>query len=162
VHASKEVTVCVATVSDLELLVCLTSRFRDHLQQSHPTVEELRSGLARLLADPGTEFLIALSPTGEPIGFAQLRFRFSAWLDSEAGEIEDLYVSDVVRRTGLGHRLVSLAIDRARSRRCGMIGLNTNEKNAAALSLYRAFGFDCERAFWSGGQQLWLRKTLTA
>jgi ribosomal protein S18 acetylase RimI-like enzyme len=100
-----------------------------------------------LLADPDTEFIIAVAAGGQVLAFAQLRFRYSIWVIGNAAEIEDLYVIDSARRSGIGRKLVSRALDRARSRGCRIIGLNTNESNVSALSFYKALGFDSERTF---------------
>jgi hypothetical protein len=96
--ASEEMMIRVATLSDLEPLVRITSLFRDHLRQLCPSDEEFRVGLSRLLADPDTEFLIAVAAGGQALAFAQLRFRYSVWVIGDAAEIEDLYV---IESTGL-------------------------------------------------------------
>jgi ribosomal protein S18 acetylase RimI-like enzyme len=159
--ASEEMMFRVATLSDLEPSVRITSLFRDHLGRPGPADEELRFGLSRLLADPDTEFIIAVAAGGQVLAFAQLRFRYSVWVIGNAAEIEDLYVIDSARHSGIGRKLVSLALDRARSRGCRIIGLNTNESNVSALSFYKALGFDSERTSWQGGRQLWLTRTFT-
>ena len=156
----QEVAVRVAAHADLGALVRFAALFRDHSQRTRPSAEEFRSGIARLLDDPGTEFLLALDESGAPLGFAQLRFRFSAWLAGNAAEVEDLYVLREARRHGVGRRLMELAIDRARGRSCQMIGLNTNERNGPALALYEGLGFGAASAFWKGGRRLWLQRSL--
>lgn len=75
---------------------------------------------------------------------AQLRFRWSVWTSAEDCWLEDLYVGEAARRRGLGRALVRTAVKRARERGCKRIELDVDERNDAALALYRACGFSLE------------------
>ncbi len=75
-------------------------------------------------------------------------------------ELEDVFVLSGARRCGRGRQLVEFAIARAVQKGCRLIGLNTNERNAGALALYRSLGFAAERALWNGARQLWLERPL--
>jgi len=146
---------------DLDALVQLATAFRDHLGQGTPSTIEFRESIAVLLKHPDTDFLIARGSEGSPLGYAQLRYRFSAWISGLAAELEDLFVYSGARRQGIGFDLVGSVIERAAQRGCRVIGLNTNERNEAALSLYRRLGFSApERALWRGARQLWLEKRI--
>jgi len=151
-------TVRIADPNDFAALAKLASAFRDQLGRAAPVDSELRAAIAYLLTDGATEFLLALQ--GEQSnGYAQLRYRHSAWAEGGVeAEIEDLFVLPNARRRGVGQALVQLALDRAVARGCRLVGLNTNEKNAAALALYAGSGFRAEHEFWRGGRQLWLEK----
>jgi ribosomal protein S18 acetylase RimI-like enzyme len=150
----------VASETDLDALVRLAAAFRDHLGQSTPSDADFRRSMALLLKDVGTEFLVAYDAQGIAIGYVQSRFRHSAWTATLEAELEDVFVVPDARRCGVGRRLVELAIARATDRGCRSIGLNTNERNAGALALYRRLGFVCERTLWNGGRQLWLQRSL--
>src|SRR5262249_44433363 len=113
-----------------------------------------------LLKDAGTEFFLACRPGGASLGYVQSRYRYSAWTSALTAELEDVFVISEVRRQGVGRQLVDFAIARAIARGCRTVGLNTNERNAPALALYRDLGFVAERAFWKGGRQLWLERPL--
>ena len=153
-------TVRVASAADLESLVLLAAAFRDHLGQSTPSDANLRTSIERLLKDPGTDFLLAYSAEGMPLGYVQCRYRYSLWASALEAEIEDVFVVREVRRRGVGLHLVRCAVARATVRACRSIGLNTNERNDGALALYRKLGFVAERALWHGGRQLWLQRML--
>ena len=45
------------------------------------------------------------------------------------------------RRLGLGAKLVEMAIERARSRGCDVVTLDTNERNLGAIAFYKRLGF---------------------
>ena len=146
--------------TDLDDLVRLMIAFRDHLGQSQPSAAEFRDSIRILLKDPDTEFLVARNVDRTALGYAQVRYRHSAWIPGLGAEIEDLFVLPFARRQGMGLELAESVTGRARQRSCRVIGLNTNERNEAALSLYQRLGFTAERASWNGSRQLWLEKCI--
>ncbi|HWK28153.1 MAG TPA: GNAT family N-acetyltransferase, partial [Solirubrobacter sp.] len=93
----------------------------------------------QLLADPRTEFVL-----GGTDGVAQLRYRLSAWTGVEDCWLEDLFVRDAARGSGLGRALVSACFERARERGCRRIELDVNEVNTRAIGLYVSCGFSLE------------------
>ncbi len=130
--------------------------FRNWWQRDEPDDARFEAGVRRLLADPSTEFLIG----GEPVaGVCQLRYRYGVWLDSEDCCLEDLFVAEEARGTGLGRALAEAALQRARERGCARVELDVNEANPAALALYESLGFES----WSdppGGRNLLMRLRL--
>jgi ribosomal protein S18 acetylase RimI-like enzyme len=110
----------------------------------------------RLIGDPATEYLLGAPEPGAPAaGVVQLRYRWSVWRASEDCVLEDLYVAADARRGGLGRALVQATIERARARGSRRIELDTAERNEAAVSLYRSFGFS-DKAY-EGGRAMLLR-----
>ena len=147
-------SVRLATSADTRLIVELVGEFRDWWGYDGPSDESLARSVPRLLEDPDTDFLLA----GED-GVCQLRYRYGLWLEAEDCELEDLYVRERARGSGLGRALVEAAVERATERGCGRIQLDTNEGNAAARALYESLGFSA----WAetpGGNNLLLRKRL--
>lgn len=137
---------------DLDTVTTLLIGFRDWWNSTSPTDETFRATAERLLQDPNTEFLLA----GDE-GFAQLRYRLSAWTGTEDCWLEDVFVRDSARGTGLGKALVQTAIDRARARGCKRIELDVNETNTGAIGLYEHLGFKLEpkapgRTFFMGAK----------
>jgi ribosomal protein S18 acetylase RimI-like enzyme len=155
-----DVKIRMASEMDLDALMRLAPAFRDHLGQSTPSDADFRQSMAILLKDVGTEFFLACDALGVALGYAQSRYRYSAWTSALEAEVEDVFVVPEARRRGVGLRLMEFTIARAIERGCRSIGLNTNERNEGALALYRRLGFASERALWKGGRQLWLQKSL--
>ena len=149
----------LAEAGDLEVLVGLAVAFRDHLSETSPSEEDLRRGFTRLLADSATDFLVARDGS-TPVGYAQVRYRESAWHSGQMAELEDLYIVATARRRGVGRTLLEHALERARERGCRHIALATNERNTVAIALYRSLGFSGEKSHWNGGRQLWLERAL--
>ncbi len=96
-------------------------------------------GVAR---QPDTVFLLgSRSRDARPEGVCQLRFRLSVWTAADDCWLEDLYVRELRRGTGLGRVLLTAACEHARRRGCRRIELDVSEDNHPASRLYRAAGF---------------------
>jgi GNAT superfamily N-acetyltransferase len=134
--------VWVAGPMDTADVTRLMAGFRDWWDRDEPGDEELAAGVARLLDDPATEFLLAAPPDSAAVGVCQLRYRYGLWYDTEDCWLEDLYVEEASRRLGLGRALSAAAIDRAAERGCRRVQLDVNELNPEALALYADLGFD--------------------
>jgi ribosomal protein S18 acetylase RimI-like enzyme len=134
----------VAAPEDAEVVARLLAEFRDHEGRDWPPEPTMRAGVERLIARDDTEYLLGGRP---PAGVAQVRYRYGVWFDAEDCHLEDLFVLEVARGTGLGRALVTAVIERARERGCRRIELDTAEENAPALALYRSLGFR------SGGEE---------
>ena len=104
--------------------------------------DEVLASVERIMAGTDGEYLLG-SPEGEDAaaGVCQLRFRWSVWKSAEDCWLEDLYVREAARRSGLGRALVEAAVARAAERGCRRIELDVNEDNAPARALYEACGF---------------------
>ncbi len=63
------------------------------------------------------------------------------WTASDDAWLEDLFVMENARRTGLGRAMVLAAIDRAEERNCRRIELDVDDVNEAAVALYKDLGF---------------------
>ncbi|MFZ9669327.1 MAG: GNAT family N-acetyltransferase [Solirubrobacterales bacterium] len=133
-----EVPIRIAGPSDRDAVVALIAAFRDYLERSTPTEEGIEKTVSTLLADPGTEFLLA----GEPeVGLAQVRYRPSVWTGTEDAWLEDVFVLEGARGDGVGRLLTEAAVRQAGKRGCGRIQLESNAANETAIKLYESIGF---------------------
>jgi GNAT superfamily N-acetyltransferase len=133
-------SVRLATPDDAEAVTALLIAFRDWWDSTTPSDETFRTAVAQLVTDPNTEYLLG----NEDQGVAQLRYRLSAWSGTEDCWLEDLYVTDAARGTGLGKELLDACLDRARARGCKRIELDVNERNEHARRFYVKAGFSEE------------------
>ena len=125
-----------AHVSDLLI------SFRDWAGSSSPPDDSFRRSVAHLLQEPATVFLLgAVGAGATPAGVCQLRYRHSVWTGTDDCWLEDLYVRDGQRGSGLGRELVLAACEHARGRGCRRIELDVNDENHPAVGLYRSLGF---------------------
>jgi ribosomal protein S18 acetylase RimI-like enzyme len=134
-----------AGADDSEAVSSLIAAFRSWWGKDEPTLDQIRETVGELLSDPNTEFLLA-APDGESpaAGVCQLRYRLSVWTGADDCWLEDLYVHDGARGTGLGRALVTAAVERAAARGCRRMELDVNEQNTAALAFYEQLGFTTE------------------
>jgi ribosomal protein S18 acetylase RimI-like enzyme len=133
-----------ASPDEVDAVAGLMARFRDHLDKANPPDDEIHASVARIVADPGSEFLLGAPVDGDPLGICQLRFRWSVWTSAEDCWLEDLYVLPEARRAGLGRALIDGALESARGRGCVRIELDVDQDNDPALALYAAAGFSLE------------------
>jgi ribosomal protein S18 acetylase RimI-like enzyme len=146
----------LATDEDAADVARLIVGFRDWQGRAEPSDASIEASVRRLLADANTEYLLGGEP---PAGVLQLRFRHSVWTGTDDAHLEDLFVEQSARGSGLGRELVEAALTRARERGCARIELDANEANEPALELYRSVGFSS----WSkaaGGNDLFMRLRL--
>ena len=134
----------IAGQEDASIVAQLLCEFRDWWGNSEPSDEQMLHSVREIMEGRDGEYLLAANAEGEPMGVAQLRFRWSVWKTAYDCWLEDLFVREAARRGGFGRALVLAAVDRARSRGCRRIELDVNEDNAAALALYQACGFTLE------------------
>jgi GNAT superfamily N-acetyltransferase len=131
-----DVVVRLAGPGDAETIAGLLCAFRDWWGSTTPSDETFHSTVPVLLEDPRTEYLLV----GD-VGVAQLRYRLSAWTGVEDCWLEDLFVRDSARGTGVGRALVEAGVERALARGCRRIELDVQETNASAIGLYERCGF---------------------
>lgn len=86
---------------------------------------------------PGRGVFVVVYRNGEPVGCGAVRR-----LDAETVELKRMYVAPDARGLGLGRRLVSALEAEARALGARRLVLETGVRQAAALALYRATGFE--------------------
>ena len=142
----------MAEPAEAETVARLLVAFRDHLGVDWPSDNAFLAGVERLIEDPNTRYLLgALDDDSPPAGIAQLRYRFGIWWAAEDALLEDLFVLESARGSGLGRALLERSIQEARERGCRRVELDVNDHNAAALALYRSVGFDNRDDRYGGG-----------
>lgn len=124
------VTIRRLTPVDLPLLVSV----QDDIFDAPVRPDQARA----FLSDPGHDLIAALSDAGI-VGFASGAVvlhpdKAPAYFIAEVG------THPAFQRRGIGRRMVSALIDRARARGCEGIWLATDSDNSAARALYRRLG----------------------
>ncbi len=140
-RTGEQIAVRLAGPDDADHVTRLMLGFRDWWGRDWPAAETWASGVARLLGDDRTDFLLASVGDDPPTGVVVLRYRHSLWQDALDCWLEDMYVDDSSRGMGVGERLLLAALERAEERGCRRVELDVNEANEPARALYEKLGF---------------------
>ncbi|MFI9487718.1 ribosomal protein S18-alanine N-acetyltransferase [Promicromonospora sp. NPDC052451] len=98
--------------------------------------------LADELAGLGRWYIVAeperLDRAGDQpvVGYAGL------WFDGDVTQIMTIGVDPAVQRHGVGRQLMTALIERSRRLKAGAVLLEVRVDNAAAIEMYRSFGFE--------------------
>jgi ribosomal protein S18 acetylase RimI-like enzyme len=131
-----------ATPEEAGAVADLLIEFRDWFGYPGPPDEAFHRNVGLLIADPGTEYLLAAEAEGDvPVGVCQLRFRLGVWRDGDDAWLEDLYVRAEAQGKGLGRALTAAAIERSRERGAKRIQLDVEDANETARAVYERAGF---------------------
>lgn len=175
-----------AAPEEAPAVAALLAGFRDHLGYDRPDDDALLASVKRIIGRDDAEYLLAAvgdsrppdsadplaavgdprppdstdplaAVAGEPQGVVQVRYRWSVWWSTEDCWLEDLFVRNDARGSGLGRALTEAVLERARERGCARVELDVNSENAPALALYRSLGFETGK---TGGQDFLMRRRL--
>ena len=147
---------------EAETVAALLSAFNNHIGRDWPSENAFHASVERLMERREAEFLLGAPTDDVPAAaVAQMRFRFGVWYATEDCELEDLFVAEEARGSGLGRAMLEAVIARATERGCRRIQLDTNETNAAALALYESCGFKVKPSL-GDGRDLLLRHHIDA
>lgn len=141
----------IATINDANSIAKLAIEFRNHLQRDVPTDFEFLSSIEHLLASSDSEFFLGESD-GSSVGYVLQRYRHSMWANGSEATIEDLFVDPTQRKSGFGRMLIEFAVERAKSKSCTTMCLDTNENNIASQLIYKSIGFNSFSKRWNGNQ----------
>lgn len=132
---SESITIARADLT-AEVSRGLIAQLNAELSGMYPEAEANHFHLGAEQVAPGRGTFLVAYQGGTPVGCGALRV-----LDGETAELKRMYVSPRVRGQGLGRRLVTALEAEARSLGVRRLVLETGGRQAAALALYRATGF---------------------
>ena len=124
----KQVTIVPMAAEHLDRLAQL-----ERMCFSRPWSQKM---LAEELDNQCAAFLVALEPeTAQPVGYAGLL------VVADEGYITNVAVDPVCRRQGVARQLLQVFDSFARGNHLAFLTLEVRPSNAAAIALYRSFGF---------------------
>ena len=134
--------VWTAGPEEIDDVVRLLGAFRDWYGYDGPPDATMRAVVERLIGTEAADYMLAApGDEGPPVAVAQVRYRPSIWTGSDDCWIEDVFVEESARGTGLGRALVEHVFERATARGCGRVELDVDVVNEPARALYAKLGF---------------------
>lgn len=140
------ITIRQAVLTDLDALVPLFDGYR----QFYGRASELAAAREFLRArfDHGESVLFIAHEGSTPVGFTQLYPSFSSVSLGRIFVLNDLFVHEQGRRKGAGSKLISAAVEFARSLGAIRLTLSTATTNATAQALYESVGWKRDEQFF--------------
>ncbi len=96
----------------------------------------------------GESVVLIAERDGAAAGFTQLYPMFSSVRTARTWILNDLFVADEARRSGMARALLDAAVQYARDDGAAGISLETTRDNTAARALYRAAGWQEDATQW--------------
>ena len=127
--------------ADLEELLPLMRGYCDFYGAS-PSDEALLAVSRSLIADPEHEGLqlIARDMDGRAVGFATVYWSWETLAAGRLGVMNDLFVAESARGTGLAERLIAACRERCADRGAGTLVWQTAKDNHRAQAVYDRIG----------------------
>jgi GNAT superfamily N-acetyltransferase len=133
--------IAAVTEADLPALLLLMRGYCDFYEVD-PSDEDLLAMSRALIDDPEREGvqLIARDDDGRATGFATIFWTWSTLSASRIGVMNDLFVDDRSRGTGVAEALIEACAERCRERGAASLDWTTARDNHRAQRLYERVG----------------------
>jgi ribosomal protein S18 acetylase RimI-like enzyme len=140
------ITVRQAVLPDIEALAPLFDGYRQFYGRESD-VDAVREFLLARFNNDDSALFIALEGSF-PIGFSQLYPSFSSVSLARIFILNDLFVHECARRKGVASKLISAAIEFARTSGAVRVSLSTAITNESAQELYQSAGWKRDDQFF--------------
>ena len=132
----EDVTAIVSMLADDEL-----GRQRENFQT--PLPDTYVDAFKRIEKDDNQELMVVVDDTEEVVGTMQLSFiQYLTYRGGVRAQIEAVRIRKEMRGKGLGRKMFSWAITRARERNAHVLQLTTDKRRPDAIAFYEALGFN--------------------
>ncbi|ENM5903719.1 GNAT family N-acetyltransferase [Vibrio mimicus] len=135
-----------AGLSDLDAVAILFDAYRQFYEQESD-IEGAKAFIESHMKNGDSVIFLALSESNEPVGFAQLYPSFSSVAMKRMWYLNDLYVSENIRKQGAGRTLLQRVAAFAKDTDAVTVKLATAVSNEKAKSLYESEGYVKVTAF---------------
>ena len=130
-----------ATDADVDAVLPLVRAYTD-FYEAYPSDEGLEGMCRALIADPDHEgpLLLGIAPDGHVAGFAGMRWKWSSLRGARIGFLEDLFVEEGARGSGLADALLLTCAERSRAIGAPILAWETAPDNHRAQAVYDRLG----------------------
>lgn len=134
------ISIRLAGADDAETVFAMIYALAEVLGDERKVVSTVADFIAHGFSKrPAFEALLA-EQEGKPVGICLFFYSFSTWLGALGVYIQDLYVSDDARGSGLGRMLVAETARIAADRGANHLRLAVDSKNTDAQAFYETLG----------------------
>lgn len=85
---------------------------------------------------------------GNPVGLSLFFYNFSSWRGALGVYVQDLYVADAVRGSGLGRKLIAETVKLGKTQGATHLRLSVDRSNTEAQDFYRKLGLKRSDREW--------------
>lgn len=136
-----EIDIAPAARDDAPAIHSLLRALAVALNRPHD-VKSTPDDIARYGFGPSPAFETVLARRGgKPVGLVLYFYEFSTWRGCPGVYIQDLFVDDELRGSGLGRRLLACVAARAAARQATYMRLSVDVGNDEGLGFYGRLGF---------------------
>jgi GNAT superfamily N-acetyltransferase len=137
VNEVRVVPVTPRNISSLIALIVELARF----ERLEPPTEEARERMrSHIVASPPLFHSFLALKEGEPVGYITYYFTYSTFLASPTLFLEDIFVREGHRRSGVGRTLFRHCVREALDKGCGRMEWCVLDWNVKAMDFYRSQG----------------------
>lgn len=142
-----DLKVVQAGLQHLDELAVLFDSYRQFYRQASDITEAKAFLHERLTRGDSVVFIAFLD--GEPAGFTQLYPSFSSVSASRIWILNDLFVTEEARRSGVAKALMERAATFGKAAGAARLTLTTEVTNENAQALYEALGWEKDTSFYT-------------
>lgn len=138
--STTKVRIVRATPENADALISLINELA-MFERLEPPTPGARDRLRRHLAESPAPFHAFLAyMDGSPVGYITYYFTYSTFLAAPTLFLEDIYVQEKVRRTGVGRELFNFCVREALEKGCGRMEWCALNWNVEAMRFYQRLG----------------------
>ena len=144
----------LACRADSNSVVSLVGRLLAELGGAPPPAEEMAPALDALVGDCEAGFVALGESDGKPIAVCTVSYLQAMRTRGRYAIIQEMYVEPESRSTGVGMKVLQLALDHAVASGCRTVELGTPYHGERQIQFYRRAGFTevGARLRWRAGQ----------
>ena len=137
---AKKISIRTATEKDVGLILHFIESLADYERLRHEVVASEKTLNDTLFCENPSAYVIIGELDGVPSGFALYFYNYSTFLAKPGIFLEDLYVNEESRGSGLGKALLIYLAKKAKAEKCGRFEWNVLDWNKPAIDFYTSIG----------------------
>lgn len=139
-ETAKGVEIVRVTPENADQLISLITELAVFEKLDPPNAEARERLRRHVTADPALFYAFLGYLDGKAVGYITYYFTYSTFLAAPTLFLEDIYVQERVRKSGIGRELFRFCVREAMDRGCGRMEWCALDWNVGAMSFYQKLG----------------------